>query len=68
MYRLEQLAKRFDTGVNALVGIDLAVQKGEQVALIGPSGAGKTTLFRLLNLTLPPTAGRLFFAGADTTG
>lgn len=66
MYRLEQLAKRFDTGVNALVGIDLAVQKGEQVALIGPSGAGKTTLFRLLNLTLPPTAGRLFFAGADT--
>jgi phosphonate transport system ATP-binding protein len=43
----------------------LTVRRGEKVALIGPSGAGKTTLFRLLNLTLRPTSGRLFLDGAD---
>jgi phosphonate transport system ATP-binding protein len=66
MYRLEQIAKRFEGGLWALDGIDLGIRLGEQVAFIGPSGAGKTTLFRLLNLTLPPTSGRVFFDGVDT--
>ena len=65
MYQLEQLTKRFDNGIVALDRVNLRLQPGEHVACIGPSGAGKTTLFRLLNLTLAPTAGRLCFDGTD---
>lgn len=65
MYKLEQLTKQFDNGIVALDAVTLTVQPGEHVACVGPSGAGKTTLFRLLNLTLAPTAGRLCFGGTD---
>ncbi|HUJ25828.1 MAG TPA: phosphonate ABC transporter ATP-binding protein [Myxococcales bacterium] len=61
---LDQARKVFDQ-VAALDGVSLSVEPGEQVALIGPSGAGKTTLFRLLNLTLRPTSGRVRLDGAD---
>jgi len=64
-YRLEDVGKIFSRQQVALGGVDLTVRRGEKVALIGPSGAGKTTLFRLLNLTLRPTSGRLFLDGAD---
>jgi phosphonate transport system ATP-binding protein len=43
------------------------VDPGERVAVIGPSGAGKTTLVRLLNATLRPTFGRLRFGDEDIT-
>lgn len=59
-YRLEQIVKVFGRRQIAVDGIDLAVQRAERVALIGPSGAGKTTLFRMLNCTLRPTSGRLW--------
>ena len=42
-----------------LMKVTLDIQAGERVAVIGPSGAGKTTLFRLLNATLRPTSGHL---------
>lgn len=41
-------------GVHALDGIDLVVERGEQVAVIGPSGAGKTTLLRIAGAALRP--------------
>ena len=53
-------------GRPVLRGIDLAVAPGERVALLGPSGAGKTTLFRVLNLGLPPDAGSYRLAGTDS--
>ena len=59
------MAKIFARRQVALDGIDLHVRRGERVALIGPSGAGKTTLFRLLNGTLRPTSGRLWINGED---
>ena len=65
MYDLVGVGKRFDGREVALTDVTLRVRRGERVALIGPSGAGKTTLFRILNLTLRPTAGDLRVDGTD---
>jgi len=65
MYRAEGLTKVFPGAIRAVDGLDLKIGSGERVAFIGPSGAGKTTLFRLLNCTLKPTAGRLWVAGQE---
>jgi phosphonate transport system ATP-binding protein len=65
MYELRDLHKVFDDGTRALDSVSLTIGRGEQVAFIGPSGAGKTTLFRLLNLTLRPTGGTLRVDGVD---
>lgn len=67
MYQLNHVSKIFDGRIVALDDLDLKVRRGEKAALIGPSGAGKTTLFRMLNLTLPPTSGALFFDGHDVS-
>src|SRR5688572_18407990 len=61
MYRLEHVGKVFTDGTVAINDVTLEIQTGAHVAVIGPSGAGKTTLFRLLNATLRPTSGRLWF-------
>jgi phosphonate transport system ATP-binding protein len=68
MYRLEHIRKVFADGTVAVDDVTLEIQAGERVAVIGPSGAGKTTLFRLLNATLRPTSGRLQFDTADMAG
>ena len=65
MYRAEGLTKVFPGEIRAVDGLDLKIGAGERVAFIGPSGAGKTTLFRLLNCTLKPTAGRLWVGGRE---
>jgi len=46
--------------------IDLSVREGERVAIIGPSGAGKTTLFRLVSGLVKPAAGEVHTLGRDT--
>jgi phosphonate transport system ATP-binding protein len=65
VYELRELRKAFPDGTVAVEGISLSVGPGEHVAVIGPSGAGKTTLFRILNLTLRPTSGSLRIGGVD---
>ncbi len=49
--------------VEALKGIDLAVNKGELLAIMGPSGSGKTTLLMILGLVTAPTQGELILDG-----
>ncbi|MBV9828174.1 MAG: ABC transporter ATP-binding protein [Alphaproteobacteria bacterium] len=51
----------------ALDGADLTVDEGELIGLIGPNGAGKSTFFNCLVGDLPPTGGRITFAGRDVT-
>ena len=65
MYRLEHVRKAFPDGTVAVDDVTLEIAAGERVAVIGPSGAGKTTLFRLLNATLRPSSGRLQFNAVD---
>lgn len=64
-YHLEGVRKIFGRRQVALDGISFKVDRAERVALIGPSGAGKTTLFRLLNCTLRPNSGRIRINGED---
>ena len=49
----------------ALEGVDLVIDTGEHMAVLGDNGAGKTTLLRILATALRPTAGRLEIAGLD---
>jgi len=49
----------------ALRALDIHVARGEQVAVIGPSGAGKTPLLQVMACALPPAAGRLALDGQD---
>ncbi len=54
--------------VEALRGIDLAIDDGEFVALVGPSGCGKSTLMRIIAGLRPVTSGRVFIDGAPVVG
>ncbi|MFH1491607.1 MAG: ATP-binding cassette domain-containing protein, partial [Pseudomonadota bacterium] len=66
MLRVEAVHKSFEI-FKALNGANLAVEKGELVAVIGPNGAGKTTLFNLITGQLTPEKGRIVFKGEDIT-
>jgi branched-chain amino acid transport system ATP-binding protein len=55
-------------GINAVKGIDLQVQAGEMVALIGANGAGKTTTLKAICGILQPVAGKIFYGGEEVTG
>ncbi|EHQ07627.1 ABC transporter ATP-binding protein [Leptonema illini] len=66
--RLEQLRRIYgqgDAAVHALAGIDLSVQEGEFISLMGPSGSGKSTCMNILGCLDSPTSGRYLFNGVD---
>lgn len=67
MLEVKSLSKSFG-GFAAVNRANLAVEKGEIVAVIGPNGAGKTTLFNLITGVLKPENGNVFFKGEDITG
>jgi branched-chain amino acid transport system ATP-binding protein len=62
----QDLTREFK-GFTAVNGVNLRVKRGTIHALIGPNGAGKTTCFNLLTKFLPPTRGRILYAGEDIT-
>ncbi|WP_420391695.1 ABC transporter ATP-binding protein [Acuticoccus sp.] len=61
---LAGVGKTFENGTEAIAGVDLAVQRGEFLALLGPSGCGKSTILRLISGLDAPTSGRIAWAGA----
>ena len=66
--RIEGLSARWDpAGPDVLSGVDLTVPAGRRVAVVGPSGAGKTTLAMVLLRFLDPHAGRVTLGGTDIT-
>lgn len=66
MLRTENLRKSFGP-VEVLKGIDVAVEPGEIVGLVGPNGSGKTTLLNCLAGLYAPTTGRVWFGDKDIT-
>jgi ribose transport system ATP-binding protein len=62
--RLEGVSKQF-AGVRALDRVDLSVERGEVVGLVGENGAGKSTLMKILGGVTAPSAGRLLIDGTE---
>jgi len=63
---IEKLGKRFDQ-FQALSGIDLTVQEGERVVIVGPSGSGKSTFIRCINRLERHDEGRIVVGGIELT-
>ena len=61
------LKKTYPTGERALRGVDLTVESGEMVAVLGLSGSGKSTLLRCINRLVEPTEGEVRLDGVCVT-
>jgi ABC-2 type transport system ATP-binding protein len=66
--QIEDLVKRYPTGVEALRGVSLKIEEGELFALLGPNGAGKSTLIHCATGLAQPTAGSIRVFGHDAIG
>jgi energy-coupling factor transport system ATP-binding protein len=64
---LDGVSFTYPDGTRALAGVDLELDPGAAVAIIGQNGSGKTTLARHLNGLLRPTDGRVLYDGVDTS-
>ena len=71
MIQLENLTKIFETPSGPIVAVDhisMEVKQGEICVLLGPSGCGKTTALKMINRLIPPTSGKVYIDGRDTSG
>ncbi len=66
MIEVINLTKSFGD-LQVLKGIDLTIEQGEKVVVIGPSGSGKSTMLRCLNCMEDPTSGKVLYHGVDLT-
>ncbi len=66
MIRLVDVYKSYDNGTKALKGVNLRIDDGEFVFLVGPSGSGKSTIIKLLTSEIRPTEGRVHVNGYNT--
>ena len=67
MIKTVNLHKSFGD-LHVLTGVNEVIEKGEVVSIIGPSGGGKSTFLRCLNLLERPEKGQIFFEGEEITG
>jgi putative ABC transport system ATP-binding protein len=70
LLRLEQVHKHYQLGedtVKANNGIDLVIEPGEFISIMGPSGSGKSTLMHLASLLENPTSGKIILKNEDVT-
>ena len=69
LIELHKVSKTYGTRVpvHALVEVDLAIERGEMVALMGPSGSGKSTLMNMLGCLDTPTSGAYILDGTDVS-
>jgi len=65
LVQVEDVTRRYPTGVEALRGVSLVAHEGEVVCVIGPSGSGKSTLLRCVNGLEPIDRGRILFGGCE---
>jgi cell division transport system ATP-binding protein len=68
LIRFEQVFKRYPGGREALSGVDLSMESGEMAFLTGRSGAGKSTMLKLIGLLERPTRGQVIIGGRNTGG
>jgi energy-coupling factor transport system ATP-binding protein len=68
MIRVESLVHVYEGGTRAVDGVDLTIDAGQRVAIVGQNGSGKSTLVRHFNGLLRPTEGRVLIDGKDTAG
>lgn len=66
LLKLENVTKRFG-GLVAVDNVDLEIQPGELIGIVGPNGSGKTTLFNVISGVYPPEEGRVIFEEKDIT-
>lgn len=66
MIRVEKLNKSFGS-LQVLRDIDLSIERGEVMSIVGASGAGKTTLLQLLGTLLRPDSGHIFYDDVDVS-
>jgi len=64
MIAISNLTKTFGYAT-VLAGVDLAIARGESVAVVGPAASGRTTLLRILATLVPPSSGRVDIGGLD---
>jgi len=68
LLQLEDITKTYDSGENAvqaLRGVDVKIERGEFVSIVGPSGSGKSTLMHILGCLDSPTTGQYWLDGDD---
>ena len=65
MIELKEVTKEYSKGVAALNGVNLKIEQGEFVFIVGDSGSGKSTLIRLILKELEPTSGKIIVNGQD---
>ncbi len=65
MLKFKDVSKTYKNGVNALYNINLLIEQGEFVYIIGPTGSGKSTLIKLLDAEEKATKGSVEVAGVD---